>query len=127
LLPKFNSFSFRHFSAGRKGRAACILNMCDGRKIRTYNIRFDQSMGERLVHIDFSFYDRGRETKLIAHRPLDFEEVFSYNRSIFIAMMFAGMFDAYFTTLIKKGIMGLEKLASQNSMFQNVSITDALV
>jgi hypothetical protein len=65
----------------------------------------------------FSYNGEVSSAKGVAHRPLDFEEVFSYNRSIFIAMMFAGMFDAYFTTLIKKGIKGLEKLASQNSAF----------
>jgi len=117
LSPNQSSFTFHYFSNTKKGRGTCVFYLFHGQEIRPYNLRFDQSLGQRLIHVDFAFYEDGRESKLIAHRPLDFEDVYNYNRNIFIAMMFAGMFDAHFTTLIKNGIKGLEKLASQNSAF----------
>jgi len=57
-----------------------------------------------------------KETKLISHRPLDFE-VYRFNVRLFIGMMLAGIFDSYFSTLVKGGIKGLEKLAEQNAAF----------
>lgn len=94
----------------------CIFNLNKMSKQVKYTLRFDQSGGQPLVHLDFSFYE-DKEIKLIAHRPLDFEEVYRYNVRLFIGMMLAGIFDGYFSTLVKGGIKGLKKLAEQNAAF----------
>lgn len=115
LLPvKLNSFVFKHFSETGRGRASCILNVNDNGRQITLNLRFDQSLGEPLVHLDFSYYDM-KQIKLIAHEPLDFEAVQEYNFDLFATMMFAGLFDGHFSTLFKDGIKGLKELAVRNS------------
>jgi hypothetical protein len=84
-----------------------------------YIMRFDQSAGQPLVHLDFSFHDRG-EQKLISHKPLDFELVYEFNKRLFVAMMCAGIFDSYFNTIIFGGIKGIQELAKQNAAFLTV-------
>lgn len=69
-----------------------------------------------LQNLDFSYYDKN-ENKLVSHRPLDLVDVYGFNTRLFIAMMLAGIFDGYFSTLVKGGIKGLSDLASQNSAF----------
>jgi hypothetical protein len=81
-----------------------------------YILRFDQSQREHLVHMDFSYRDIN-EVKLISHRPLDLEAVCRFNLKLFIAMMFAGIFDSYFNTLIQGGLKGIQELAKQNPAF----------
>jgi hypothetical protein len=116
LPDEENSFIFSNFSIHKEGRAVCILNFNKLKERLKYTLRFDQSVGERLVHLDFSLYD-GNEIKLIAHRPLDFEEVYRFNVRLFIGMMLAGIFDSYFSTLVKDGIKGLRNLAEKNAAF----------
>jgi hypothetical protein len=111
-----NSFDFSYFASDHDGRAVCILNFSDENKTLKYILRFDQSQGEHLVHMDFSYHDI-HEFKLISHRPLDFEAVCKFNIKLFIAMMFAGIFDSYFNTLIKGGLKGIQELAKQNPAF----------
>ena len=111
-----NSFDFSYFSSYHAGRAVCILNLNEQTKTLKYVLRFDQSQGEPLVHIDFAYHDT-KEFKLISHRPLDFEAVYLFNPKLFIAMMFAGIFDSYFNTLIQHGLKGIQKLAKQNPAF----------
>ena len=98
LPDEENSFIFSNFSIHKEGRAVCILNFNRQKQCLKYTLRFDQSAGERLVHLDFSLYD-GKEIKMIAHRPLDFEEVYQFNLRLFIGMMLAGIFDGYFSTV----------------------------
>jgi hypothetical protein len=115
-LDKESSFIFKNFSAHRKGVAICVLNfMNDGKQIK-YTLRFDQSAGEPLVHLDYSYYDKN-EVKLITHKVLDLEEVLKFSLRLFISMMLAGIFDAYFSTLLKGGIKGLTELAKINPSY----------
>ena len=116
LPTEGRSFVFSNFSIDKEGHAMCIFNLNKMSKQVKYTLRFDQSGGQPLVHLDFSFYE-DKEIKLIAHRPLDFEEVYRYNVRLFIGMMLAGIFDGYFSTLVKGGIKGLKKLAEQNAAF----------
>jgi hypothetical protein len=111
-----SSFDFSHFSSEHDGRAVCILNLNEETKIMKYVLRFDQSQGETLVHIDFAYHDTN-EFKLISHRPLDLEAVYLFKPKLFIAMMFAGIFDSYFNTLLQVGLKGIQKLAKQNPAF----------
>lgn len=125
-----NSFEFTSFGSTTKGRATCILNINDGSTVLKYLLRFDQSPAEPLVHLDFSYYDR-EEFKLISHRPLDFERVYSFNHMLFVAMMFAGIFDSYFNTLIHENLKGIQELAAKNPAFlytlKWVSILERLI
>jgi len=116
LPDEENSFIFSNFSIHKERRAVCILNFNKQNQRLKYTLRFDQSVGERLVHLDFSLYD-GNEIKLITHRPLDFEEVYRFNIRLFIGMTLAGIFDGYFITLFKNGIKGLRNLAEKNAAF----------
>ena len=79
-------FDFSYFSSDHAGRAVCILNLNEETKTLKYVLRFDQSQGEPLVHIDFAYHDT-KEFKHISHRPLDFEAVYLFNPKLFIAMM----------------------------------------
>jgi hypothetical protein len=115
--PRYgNSFNFSHFASNRSGHATCILNLNEESKNLKYIMRFDQSPGQPLVHLDFSYHDIG-EHKLISHRPLDFRLVYEFNKRLFIAMMCAGIFDTYFNSLILSGIKGIQELAEQNAAF----------
>jgi hypothetical protein len=67
-----------------------------------------------LVHFDYSLYEHKKELKLIAHRPLDLEMVYKFNRDLFLAILSAGVFDSYFTTVISSGLKGIEELAKRN-------------
>lgn len=111
-----SSFNFSYFGSDHEGRAACILNLNDNGKRLKYIMRFDQSQGESLVHLDFSYYD-SNEYRLISHRPLDFEIVYRFNSKLFVAMMSAGIFDGYFNTLIEGGLEGIQNLAKKNPAF----------
>lgn len=115
--PGTKTFDYHYFSKNKRGHATCILNFngYDDKRIK-YIMRFDQSLGEPLVHIDFSFYD-GPETKLISHYPLDLEEVYNFSPELFIGMMSAGLFDANFTTLFDNGLKGLQNLIKKNHAF----------
>ncbi len=125
-----NSFEFTRFSSTTKGRATCILNINDENAVLKYLLRFDQSHAEPLVHLDFSYYDI-EEVKLISHRPLDFESVYSFNHMFFVAMMFAGIFDSYFNSLIHQNLKGIQELAAKNPAFlytlKWVSILERLI
>ncbi|MGI0041728.1 MAG: hypothetical protein ACRD94_07170, partial [Nitrosopumilaceae archaeon] len=110
-----NSFDFISFSSAETGRAICILNFNDNDHFVHYNLRFDQSH-EPLVHLDYSYYDP-KESKLIAHYPLNLKSVYDFNSDLFIAIMCAGLFDSYFTTIIEKGIQGIEDLINTNPAF----------
>lgn len=114
-----NSFNFSHFTSNRSGRATCILNFNEESTSLKYIMRFDQSPGQPLIHLDFSYHDRG-EQKLISHRPLDFALVYEFNKRLFVAMMCAGIFDSYFNTIIFGGIKGIQELAKQNAAFLTV-------
>src|SRR5215208_6104630 len=78
---------------------------------------FDKSTGEPLVHLDFAIWDGKRESKLVGHRPLNLEEVHAFSPDILIAILSAGIFDSYFTTIIKKGLQGIEELSNRNPAF----------
>jgi hypothetical protein len=92
------------------------MNLNDSGRNINYILRFDQSPGEPLVHLDFSFYD-GEEHKLISHEPLDLEKVYDFNHKLFIAMMFAGLFDSYFNTLLNGGLKSIQELWRRNPAF----------
>jgi hypothetical protein len=111
-----SSFVFNNFSADKQGRALCIMNLNENNRQIKYTLRFDQSAGEPLIHVDYSYYDKS-EIKLIAHKILNFEEIYRFSTRLFIAMMTAGIFDAYFSTLVKGGIKGLTELAKKNPAF----------
>jgi hypothetical protein len=114
-----NSFNFSHFASNHSGRATCILNFNEESTSLKYIMRFDQSPGQPLVHLDFSYHDID-EHKLNSHRPLDFELVYEFNTKLFVAMMCAGIFDSYFNTIIFGGIKGIQELANQNAAFLTV-------
>jgi hypothetical protein len=111
-----SSFYFRPFSSKRNGVAICMMNFKEDGADLTYNLRFDQSKGQPLVHVDYSFMD-GREVKLIAHRPLVVEEVQQFNQDLFVAMMCAGLCDSYFTTIIEGGLAGIHELIKKHPAF----------
>ena len=118
-IPKWpatkDSFVFEHFSSFKEGRATCLYDFNSKNKI-TYPLRFDQSKGEPLVHLDFAFYD-GKQNKLITHRKLDLESISSFNLTLYGAILAAGYFDGYFSTIIRKGIKGINELKEKNSAY----------
>lgn len=93
-----NSFDIRPFSLLGGGYANCIFKNLVNTKALTYTIRYDQSRGQPLVHLDYSIYDGKTETKLINHLPLNLEAVYDFNEDLYIAITGAGLFDGYFTT-----------------------------
>jgi hypothetical protein len=109
-----HSFDYRVFAPNRRGRASCIMTFRHGDCTISYTLRFDQHPGKPFVHMDFSFYDKGGEHKLISHRPLDLEEVYDNNHKLFFAMMFAGLFDGYFNTLLNVNLKGVDRLIKRN-------------
>jgi hypothetical protein len=112
-----NSFNFNKFSSDSKGRASINLQFLNGEKALQYNFRFDRSMGEPLVHLDFAFFD-SQENKLIEHFPIDLEKIYSFNSDLYVAIILAGLFDSYFTTIIKSGLKNLEHMIEQNPMLR---------
>jgi hypothetical protein len=112
------SFDYRVFAPNSRGRASCIMALKDSSDDAVnYTLRFDQHPMKPFVHMDFSFYDEGEEHKLISHRPLDLEEVYDFNHNLFFAMMFAGLFDGYFNTLIDGNLQGIQELRKRNPAF----------
>ena len=67
-IPKWpakkDNFVFDNFASFKDGRATILFDFNAEKRI-TYPLRFDQSKGEPLVHLDFAFYD-GEQQKLIA-------------------------------------------------------------
>lgn len=112
-----NSFSFYKFSSDKKGRASTNLQFFDNSKQLQYNFRFDRSKGEPLVHIDFAYYD-GEQKKIIEHFPIDLEKIYSFNSDLYVAIIIAGLFDSYFTTIIKTGLKNLEKIIKKNPLLR---------
>lgn len=111
-----NSFDYSKFSSSREGHASIIMNFNYRQRALTYVLRFDQSRGEPLVHIDFSYFHPS-ENKLISHRPLNMIEVSNFNLDLFISMMAAGLYDGDFNTLVKNGFKGINELQKQNPAF----------
>jgi hypothetical protein len=109
------SFSFNHFSSARNGRATCILYSNDSKNPVAYTLRFDQSEGERLVHLDFQIGNL--RPKIISHRRLDIEDVHTFSPELFISCLAAGACDAYFTSIIEDGIEGIERMMNKNPAF----------
>ena len=66
-----------------------------------------------MVHSDYSFHD-AQEIKLISHRPLDIEKVFEFNHDLYVAIMAAGTFDSYFSTIIENGIKVIKDAITKN-------------
>ena len=110
-----DNFVFENFASFKEGRATILFDFNDEKRI-TYPLRFDQSKGEPLVHLDFAFYD-GDQQKLIAHRSLDLEAVSSFNLSLYGSILAAGFFDGYFSTIIRKGLKGIEELTQRNPAY----------
>jgi hypothetical protein len=94
-----NAFDFKPFSIKEDGYATCIFHILDKSKKSTYTVRYDQSKGQRLVHLDYSVYNEKTETKIISHEPLDLEEVYKFSEDLYIAITGAGLFDGYFCHL----------------------------
>lgn len=118
LADEGYSFDFSDFASNKRGRASCILNFNhDGDGDLKYILRYDRHPAKPLVHLDFAFYDKAVEYKIISHRPLDLEEVYTFNSRLYMAMMFAGLFDGYFNTLLQANLKGLEELRNQNPAF----------
>jgi len=112
-----NSFQFKQFSSSEKGSATTILQLSDNEKELAYNFRFDSSKGEPLVHMDFAYYD-GKEHKLIEHFPIDLENVFSFSKELYVAVIMAGFFDSYFTTIIKSGLKNLNAMIDKQPILR---------
>lgn len=115
-LNKGNSFNYDRFSSTKEGRATTIMEFHYENKPIKYVLRFDQSKGEPLVHIDFSFFNP-KEQKIISHMPLNMQDVSNFNLDLFIAMMGAGLFDGHFNTLVKNSFMGINELEKENPSF----------
>lgn len=111
-----SSFHFKTFSFGTEGHAACILKFNNGNKTLKYNLRFDQSAGEPLLHLDYSLYD-ARQEKLIAHYPIDFEMIYQFSPDLFVAILAAGMCDGHFSTIIERGLKGIADLVAKNPAY----------
>jgi hypothetical protein len=111
-----NTFHFKPFSSGTQGHAACILKFNDGNKSLKYNLRFDQSSGEPLLHLDYSIYGAGQE-KLIAHYPIDLEMIYQFSPDLFVAILAAGMCDGHFSTIIERGLKGIAELIARNPAY----------
>lgn len=112
---KSDNFVFEHFASFREGRATILFDFNSDKRI-TYPLRFDQSKGESLVHLDFAFYD-GKQHKLIAHRPLDLESVSAFSLPLYGSILAAGFFDGFFSTIIRKGVKGVEELRRKNPAY----------
>jgi hypothetical protein len=117
ITDRSSSFAMVPFSSQQKGHATCILKLNDNGNRLTYNLRFDKSAGEPLVHLDYAIWDGEKESKLISHNPLDLEQVYVFNPDMLIAVLSAGIFDGYFTTIIQKGLKGIEELSNRNPAF----------
>jgi hypothetical protein len=112
-----NTFDFKSFSLRGDGYATCIFNIQDKGKKLVYTVRYDQSKGQPLVHLDYSLYNQKNEHKLVNHKPLDLEAVYNFSEDLYIAITAAGLFDGYFTTCIRKGLKGADKLFKKNPAF----------
>ncbi len=112
-----SNFSYQVFSEKGNGRAVCILYFNNENENIPYNLRFDQSEGEPLVHLDFAFRSEKGETKLITHDPLNLEDVYNFHPDLFLSITMAGLFDSYFTTIMQEGIKGMKELANRNPAF----------
>jgi hypothetical protein len=109
------SFDHNSFSNNRGGHSTFLFNLNNDVSKIKYNLRFDQSAGEELLHIDYGFYkERHQEFKLISHKIIDFEEVYNLNEKLYMAMIFAGLFDAHFNTILSQ-IQGVENLNKRNN------------
>ncbi len=117
ITDRSSTFAMVPFSSQQKGHAACVLKLNDNGNRLTYNVRFDKSAGEPLVHLDYAMWDGKKESKLISHYPLDLEQVYAFNPDMLVAILSAGIFDGYFTTIIQKGLKGIEELLNRNPAF----------
>jgi hypothetical protein len=111
-----NSFHFKPFSFGTHGHAACILKFNDDNRRLKYILRFDQSSGEPLLHLDYSMYDE-REKKFIAHCPVDLETIYQSSPDLFVAILAAGMCDGHFSSIIERGLKGVAELIAKNPAY----------
>jgi len=81
-----NSFDFSYFSSDHAGRTVCILNLNEETKTLKYVLRFDQSQGEPLVHIDFAYHDT-KEFNLISHRPLVAGNILEKQKNLYPSLL----------------------------------------
>jgi hypothetical protein len=109
-LQQTDTVLTRAFASNNRGRASCIIGIKHGGDILKYTLRFDQHPRQPFVHMDFSFYHEG-EHKLISHR------LYYFNYKLFFAIMFAGLFDGYFNTLIDSNLKGIQELRKRNPAF----------
>ncbi len=119
-LQQRGNFTYKQFSTRENGRMVCVLIFNNSDKKIPYVLRFDQSKGERLVHLDFAFREFDDESKIIAHHALNFEDVYGFNPDLFLAMTMAGLFDSYFTSIIKNGLKGIKELYEKNPAILSV-------
>jgi hypothetical protein len=111
-----SSFHFEHFSANKSGHATCILKFKTQNRKIPYILRFDQWSGDTFVHLDYSMHE-DRESKFIEHHPLDLEQIYQFSPDLFVAVLIAGMFDGHFSSIIGKGLKGVQELVKKNPAY----------
>jgi hypothetical protein len=90
---------------------------CGGKEL-TYNLRFDMSSGQPLLHVDFQLFATGHQLdkkKLLAHVPVSLVDLWSLSRGLYLAFLAAGGFDPYFDRLIEHRLEGFHQMANQNA------------
>lgn len=54
---------------------------------------------------------------MISHHQLDLEQVYAFNPDLLVAIISAGIYDSYFTTILDRGFSGIKELADRNPAF----------
>ena len=114
LPGQFNSFQFRRRS---QSLAVNLRFICSGQETM-YNLRFDMSPGQPLLHIDFQILAPGHplnRRKFLDHAPVSLQDLWSFNRTLYLGFLAAGGYDSYFDKLIEQRLQGFQTIWSQNA------------
>lgn len=96
--------------------AIVLLNFSEKGDSLDYELRFDRSLGQPLLHLDFQIYSANpllNRRKIINHLPIDLEEVWKFNENLHIGFLVAGAYDVDFDKIIPQGLKGLDELLNE--------------
>ena len=109
-----NSF---HFSRPAQS-AAVSLKLTRADATMTYNLRFDLSHAQPVLHVDFQIFCPGHaldRKRMLDHAPVSLDDLWRSNRMLYLGFLAAGGYDLYFDRLIEKGLQGFHRITSENA------------
>jgi hypothetical protein len=111
---QFNSFEFSRPAQ----RAAVNMKFTRSKNEMIYNLRFDLSPAQPVLHVDFQIFAPGQDfdrKKLLDHSSVMLEDLWKENRILYLGFLAAGGYDSYFDSLIEHGLEGFHRISYQNA------------